>query len=327
MSLLADRFGRTFPYLRLSVIDACNFRCGYCLPDGHRSVPGRPRALELDEIARLLRAFAAAGMRKVRITGGEPALRRDLTRIIAVAAGTPGVETVGLTTNGCLLERNFAEWHAAGLGALNVSVDSLDAGRFERITGSAALPSILAGVEQAIAAGLPSIKLNAVLLRGLNDQELPAWLEYLRTRPVSVRFIELMQTGDNRDYFDRHHVRAEALEQHLVEAGWVLQPRAADAGPAREYAHADARGRIGIIAPYSRDFCAGCNRLRVTSQGDLRLCLFGEFGVPLRPLLQSDAQRDELLATLTGQLGLKKATHGLHEGQTGITPHLASIGG
>jgi cyclic pyranopterin phosphate synthase len=327
VGLLADRFGRTFPYLRLSVIEACNFSCSYCLPDGYQAALGRPKALELDEIARLLRGFAAAGMQKVRITGGEPSLRRDLTAIIGVAATTPGVRKVALTTNGCILNRRFAEWHEAGLTALNVSVDSLDRGRFAAITGNDRLDDILAGIQQAIDAGLSSIKLNAVLLRGLNDDALPQWLDYLRERPVALRFIELMQTGDNREYFSRHHVRAEALERELEASGWELQPRAADAGPAREYAHRGYAGRIGVITPYSRDFCAGCNRLRVTAAGDLRLCLFGDFGIPLRPLLQRDDQADELLATLTTQLGLKKATHGLHLGETGLTPHLASIGG
>jgi cyclic pyranopterin phosphate synthase len=327
MSPLADRFGRTFPYLRLSVIEACNFRCSYCLPDGYRAPPGRPKTLETDEIARLLRAFAAAGMRKVRITGGEPSLRRDLTAIIGVASTTPGVEKVALTTNGSVLGKRIAEWKDAGLTALNVSVDTLDRDGFARITGHDRLDDILAGVEQALDLGLESVKLNAVLLRGLNDDQLPAWLEYLRDRHIGVRFIELMQTGDNLEYFQRHHLRAESLETGLQDAGWQLLPRAPDAGPAREYTHPDYAGRIGVIAPYSRDFCAGCNRLRVTSTGDLRLCLFGEFGVPLRPLLQRDDQADELHATLATQLGLKKATHGLHLGQTGITPHLASIGG
>lgn len=327
MGLLVDRFGRTFPYLRLSVIEACNFRCGYCLPDGYAAAAGRARALEPDEIARLLRAFAAAGMRKLRITGGEPSLRRDLADLIRIAATTPGIDTVAMTTNGALLERRFGQWRDAGLTALNVSVDSLDRARFAAITGHDRLDSILAGIEQATAAKLPSVKLNAVLLRGVNDDELPAWLDYIRERPVGIRFIELMQTGDNLDYFRRHHVRADALEARLRDAGWILRRRAPDAGPAREYAHPDYTGRIGIIAPYSKDFCAGCNRLRVTAAGDLRLCLFGDTGIPLRPLLQRDDQHDELLATLTAQLGLKTAAHALEAGRTGLTPHLASIGG
>jgi GTP 3',8-cyclase len=326
MGELVDRFGRRFPYLRLSLIEACNFHCSYCLPDGYRAAGARPKHLELDEIARLLRGFAAVGLRKLRLTGGEPTLRRDLTEIIRVAAATPGLRTLAMTTNGVLLRR-LHEWRAAGLTALNVSIDSLDRARFAAITGHDRLPQLLAGVDEALGAGFTSVKLNAVLLRGLNDGELPAWCEYLRERDLALRFIELMQTGDNLDYFRAHHVRAEGLEAQLTARGWRERPRAADAGPAREFAHPEHRGRIGIIAPYSKDFCAGCNRLRVTSTGDLRLCLFGNVGIPLRPLLQHDDQRDELVARLSGQLALKTAGHGLAQGDTGITPHLASVGG
>lgn len=327
MASLIDRYGRRFPYLRLSVIEACNFRCSYCLPKGYQARPDLPRHLGVDEIRRLFTGFARLGMRKVRLTGGEPSLRRDLTDIIGVAAAVPGVEKIALTTNGVLLPQRIDDWRAAGLSHLNVSVDALDRARFAEITGHDRLPHILDGIERALALGLSAVKLNAVLLRGLNDDQLLAFLDYLRDRPISLRFIELMQTGDNLEYFRRHHYRAEALEDALQAEGWSLLPRAADAGPAREYAHPDYRGRIGIIAPYSRDFCAGCNRLRVTSSGDLRLCLFGNVGIPLRPLLQDDDQADELQAALISQLGLKALGHGLHEGQTGLTPHLASIGG
>ncbi len=327
MRVLADRFGRTFPYLRLSVTEACNFRCSYCLPAGYRAVPGRPAALETDEIARLLRAFAAVGMRKLRITGGEPSLRRDLNAIIATAAQTPGIGKIGLTPNGCLLDRRVDDWRAAGLTHLNVSVDALDRARFAKITGHDRLDEVLAGIDRALALDYTAVKLNAVLLRELNDDQLPAWFEYLRDRPVTLRFIELMRTGDNADYFARHHLRAESLEDALQADGWRAMPRAADAGPAREYAHPDYAGRIGVIAPYSKDFCAGCNRLRVTAQGDLRLCLFGNVGVPLRPLLQSDDDRDALVARLYGQLGLKALGHGLHAGETGLTPNLSTVGG
>lgn len=327
MAVLADRFGRMFPYLRLSVIEACNFSCSYCLPNGYQARPGLPPTLTQDEISRLLRAFTAVGMRKVRLTGGEPSLRKDLTSIIRIASSTPGVDKVALTTNGCLLRKKLAEWQDAGLTGLNVSVDALDRERFARITGHDRLQDILLGIDAAVAAGLPTVKLNAVLLRDLNDDQLPAWLHYLQERPVSLRFIELMQTGGNLAYFKQHHYRAEALEDQLQSAGWRVLPRAADAGPAREYAHDNYAGRIGIIAPYSRDFCAGCNRLRVTAGGDLRLCLFGNVGIALRPLLQSDAQADELQASLLSQLGLKSIGHRLHAGDTGLTPHLASIGG
>lgn len=326
MAALADRYGRNFPYLRLSLLEACNFRCSYCLPDGYQA-HGKSRWLTREEIGRLLRGFAAVGLRKLRLTGGEPSLRTDLTEIIAAAAATPGIETVAMTTNGILLRRHIERWRDAGLNAINVSLDSLDPARFHAITGHDRGHDILAGIDLALSSGLRAVKLNAVLLRGLNDNEMPAWRNYLRDRRTTLRFIELMQTGDNREYFQRHHLRSDALEQSLLDDGWSLVPRAIDAGPAREYAHPEYLGRIGIIAPYSRDFCAGCNRLRVTATGELRLCLFGEFGIPLRPLLQSDASIDELTSALHAQLGLKKAGHGLHEGNTGITPHLASIGG
>lgn len=324
---LIDAFGRRFPYLRLSVLDACNFRCSYCLPNGYRAKEGRSRYLEHDEIQRLISAFASLGMRKLRISGGEPSLRRDLPAIIGAASSVTGVESVALTTNGGTLHRHLDRWLDNGLTGLNVSVDALCAERFERITGHAGLPDLLAGLDRALRSALASVKINAVLLRDLNDDQLPAWLDYLRERDITVRFIELMQTGDNLDYFQRHHYRADVLERDLIEQGWTLLERAADAGPAREYQHPQYRGRIGVIAPYSKDFCAGCNRLRVTATGDLRLCLFGDAGIPLRPLLQDDAQQDELRAMLVRQLGLKQASHGLHLGNTGLIQNFASIGG
>jgi cyclic pyranopterin phosphate synthase len=326
MNPLADRYGRRFPYLRLSVVPACNFRCTYCLPHGYHAGPGHAGPLSLDEIARLLRGFAAMGMHKLRITGGEPSVRRDLTDVLRTAAAVPGVSKLAMTTNGTLLSRRLHEWMDAGLSAINVSVDSLDRAAFARITGHDRLDDILQGVDMALAASLPT-KLNAVLLKGVNDRELPRWLDYLRDHAVGLRFIELMQTGDNLAFFRDHHVRAETLETELRDGGWQALPRAADAGPAREYRHPDYAGRIGIIAPYSKDFCAGCNRLRVTATGDLRLCLFGEFGIPLRPLLQDDGQLDELVRAIGGQIGRKEQGHFLHEGRTGITPHLASTGG
>lgn len=327
MSILTDRFGRTFPYLRLSIIEACNFRCTYCLPDGFRANRTRPTSLSLEEIARLLRGFSAVGLRKLRLTGGEPSLRRDLPEIIASAAAVGDIEKIALTTNGTQLDRRVALWRDAGLTHLNVSVDALDTERFQAITGHDRLPEILRGLEVARGLGFRAIKLNAVLLKDLNDDLLPQWFDFLRERDVTVRFIELMRTGDNAAYFERHHLRADALEETLTSTGWRLLPRAADAGPAREYANPDYAGRIGVIAPYSKDFCAGCNRLRVTHTGDLRLCLFGNDGIPLRHWLQDDADSDHLAAALHAQLGIKAIGHRLHEGETGLMTNLSTVGG
>ncbi len=327
MTVLSDRFGRTFPYLRLSIIDACNFSCSYCLPNGYSARPGKPAPLSLDEIGRLLQAFASVGMRKLRITGGEPTLRKELCEIISIAAQIDGIEKIALTTNGILLHKSVRRWRQAGLTQLNVSVDTLDRQRFAQITGHDRLEGILHGIELAEQLGFSAIKLNAVLLRDLNDDQMPLWLDYLRERKLTLRFIELMQTGDNLDYFQRHHLRAELLESRLTNSGWQLLPRVADAGPAREYIHHEFAGRLGIIAPYSKDFCAGCNRLRVTAQGDLRLCLFGNVGIALRPLLQRDDQQKELIAMLYTQLGIKQISHSLHDGLTGLTQNLSTVGG
>lgn len=326
MAALIDRFGRSFPYLRLSLIDACNFRCSYCLPEGYHARPARPEPLSVEEIRRLLSAFARVGMRKLRLTGGEPSLRRELTEIIACAAALE-IEKIALTTNGTVLAKRVEQWRDAGLTHLNVSVDSLDCASFTKITGKNNLSDILAGVEKALSLNFHAVKLNAVLLKDLNDHQWPTWLNYLRERRISVRFIELMQTGDNADFFARHHLRADALQSWLLEQGWRELPRAADAGPAREFIHPQYQGRFGFIAPYARNFCADCNRLRVTATGHLRLCLFGEEGMPLRDLLSADADQEALVGRLQKQLGIKAASHLLHQGQTGLTTNLSTIGG
>lgn len=326
MSLLEDGHARRFHYLRLSVTDVCNFRCTYCLPDGYRP-EGRKSFLDQAEIARVVRAFAAMGTRKVRLTGGEPSLRRDFTDIIRIVAATPGIEQVAMTTNGYRLRERAAEWREAGLTNLNVSVDSLDARQFHRITGEDKLTEVMAGIDAALAAGFARVKVNAVLLKGLNDHELSTFLDWIKTRPIELRFIELMQTGEMDALFTRHHTSGEVIKGQLLAAGWVQQLRAIDAGPAQVFHHPDYLGGIGLIMPYSKDFCAGCNRLRVSSVGKLHLCLFGDDGVALRDLLATDEQQEALMERVHMALGHKLASHRLHQGNSGTTPHLASLGG
>lgn len=322
---MQDAFGRSFAYLRLSVTQLCNFHCSYCLPDG---VGKGMKAdfLSVGEIGRLVRAFAGLGLWKVRITGGEPTLRKDFTHIIETVAGVADIKRVATTTNGYKLRENIADWRAAGLQALNVSIDSLDAQNFQRITGHDKLDHVLDGVEESLALGLET-KLNAVLLKGLNDHELPAFLDFVKDRPVSLRFIELMRTGDNAAYFAHHHLPASAVTDRLEELGWVRKTRELGAGPAVEYLHADYQGRIGLIAPYAKDFCATCNRLRVSALGRLHLCLFSEMGIPLRSFLQNDDHIPQLQDFVREKLMDKRISHDLHEGLTGGTRRLADIGG
>lgn len=324
---LEDGFSRRFYYLRLSVTDVCNFRCTYCLPDGYRPSEVRKSFLSLEEIRRVVSGFAAMGTRKVRLTGGEPSLRRDFTAIIETVASTPGIEKVAMTTNGYRLKERAREWFDAGLNALNVSVDSLDPRQFHQITGENKLTEVMAGIDAALAAGFKSVKINAVLLKGLNDHQLDAFLAWIRDKPIELRFIELMQTGEMDTLFRDHHTSGDLIKQRLLETGWVQQLRGLDDGPAQVFMHPASQGGVGLIMPYSKDFCAGCNRLRVSSKGKLHLCLFGDNGVELRDLLTDDNLQEALQWRIRQALTGKAATHRLHEGNAGMTPHLASIGG
>ncbi|MFW5816035.1 MAG: GTP 3',8-cyclase MoaA [Wenzhouxiangella sp.] len=325
MQTLQDRFGRRFSYLRLSVTEVCNFRCQYCLPDGFRG--SRQGFLAVPEIRRLVRAFAELGTFKVRLTGGEPTVRRDFSDILGAVAGTPGVERVAMTTNAYRLAKNAAAWKSAGLDAVNVSLDALEADSFRRITGDRRFARVMDGIDQALAVGFDAVKINTVLLRDLNDEQLPAFFDFVRDRPISLRFIELMQTGDNRDYFQRHHVPGDRIRERLEAGGWQAVAPTKAAGPAVEYAHPDHAGRIGLIAPYAKHFCDGCNRLRVTARGALKLCLFGNGSTDLRELLQDDDQTEALKSHIMAALFEKPPTHFLHQGRVGDTPHLASTGG
>ena len=322
---LVDSFGRTFSYLRLSVEDACDYRCRYCLPGGYKKEEAEP-PLSVPEIRRLTAAFAEMGFWKVRLTGGEPTLRHDLVEIAAAVAGTPGVRRVALSTNGARLAVLADGLARAGVSAVNVSVDSLDPERFREIAGHDHLPQILAGIERSLELGL-AVKLNAVLMKGLNDGEFARFVELARERPLGIRFIELMPTADNMDFFASRHLKAESLVAWLVENGWTEAPRAEADGPARRFAKPGHAGSVGVIAPYAKDFCGTCNRLRVTSRGRLRLCLFAEGEHSLRPLLQSDGQRAELQETVRALVGRKDVSHYLPDGKLGNTRHFAAIGG
>ncbi|MDE2141818.1 MAG: GTP 3',8-cyclase MoaA [Elusimicrobia bacterium] len=322
---LVDSHGRTFSYLRLSVEDACDYRCQYCLPHGYHKEESEP-PLSVDEIRRLVAAFAGMGFWKVRLTGGEPTVRKDIVAIARAVAGTPGIRRVALSTNGSRLAALAGDLADAGVSAVNVSVDSLDAARFKEITGRDDLPKILDGISRAADLGM-TVKLNAVLMKGFNDGEFSRFVELTRERDLAVRFIELMPTGDNMDFFTQRHLKAEALVEWLNGNGWNETPRAEADGPARKFTKNGHAGSVGVIAPYANNFCATCNRLRVTSRGRLRLCLFAEGEHSLRPLLQSDSQKTDLQESVRSLIGRKDVSHYLPEGRIGNTRHFAGIGG
>jgi len=322
---LEDRFGRRFSYLRLSITDVCNFRCEYCLPNGYQGTP--KGFLEIDEIRRLVAAFAELGTWKVRLTGGEPMVRKDFMQVARAVKQTPGVKRMAVTTNAYRLADCAEDLKAAGMDAVNISLDALDAERFQAITGDRRFDRVIAGIDAALAAGMDAVKINTVLLKGLNDDQLPAFFEFVRERPISLRFIELMRTGDNGDYFATRHLGGDRVRDRLDRLGWTPRDRGPADGPAVEYTHPEHAGRIGLIAPYAPGFCDTCNRLRVTARGGLRLCLFGNGSDDLRPLLAADDQKEELKDRIVAALFGKRVSHFLHEGDYGDTPHLASTGG
>ncbi len=278
-----DKFHRKFYYLRLSVTDVCNFRCTYCLPDGYKP-PGqkRPAFLTLPEIKRVVTAFADCGTSKVRITGGEPSLRKDFPQIIETVANTPGISKVATTTNGYRMAKQVDTWQRAGLTHINVSVDSLDPRMFHQITGENKFTEVMAGIDRAFEIGYEQVKVNVVLMKDLNAKELPSFLNWIKDRPIQLRFIELMQTGEMDELFQNHHVSGVDIRNQLIANGWILKARQNNDGPAQVFVHADYKGEIGLIMPYEKNFCESCNRLRVSAMGKLHLCLFGEHGVELR---------------------------------------------
>ncbi|WP_072037685.1 GTP 3',8-cyclase MoaA [Enterobacter sp. Bisph1] len=327
-SQLTDAFARKFFYLRLSITDVCNFRCTYCLPDGYKpSGINNKGFLSVDEIRRVTRAFSAMGTEKVRLTGGEPSLRRDFTDIIAAVRENSTIRQLAVTTNGYRLARDVARWRDAGLTAINVSVDSLDARQFHAITGQDKFRQVMEGIDSAFDAGFAKVKVNTVLMRDVNHHQLDTFLAWIKSRPIQLRFIELMETGEGSELFRNHHISGMVLRDELLKRGWIHQLRQRSDGPAQVFCHPDYAGEIGLIMPYEKDFCASCNRLRVSSTGKLHLCLFGEGGVDLRDLLQDDTQQGMLEQRIAVALTHKKQTHFLHQGNTGITHNLSYIGG
>ncbi len=330
MQHLQDSFGRKFPYIRMSITDVCNFKCGYCLPNGYQVDKGDNRKfLDLYEIKRLAKCFSKLGVCKIRITGGEPTVRKDFFDIIKVLKFESGIKKVVITTNGYHLDQKAKQLVDSGLTGINISIDSLDRETFKNITSHDRLPEILKGIKNLQDLNFENIKINGVLLNGVNSSEkdFDKWSEFIKKNKIDYRYIELMRTGDNLDYFNKYHVSSKVFKDYLNKNKWIYQTLGKDAGPSLNYINPEYKGKFGIIAPYSKDFCKTCNRLRITSRGDLRLCLFGNTGISVRHLLQKDDQLEELKDLILGQMKFKKESHYLELGDTGSTKNLSKTGG
>jgi cyclic pyranopterin phosphate synthase len=299
---LHDAQGRVMTYLRLSLTDKCNFRCTYCSPS---SWGGQSHLLTPVQLERLVQVFAAMGIRRVRLTGGEPLFRRDIEEIVARVAAVPGIGEVCATTNGSQLSVLAAPLKQAGLAALNVSLDTLDPARFRQLSGGRGeVEVVLAGVDAALAAGL-DVKLNAVVIQGVNDGDVADLIRYAWQKGVVPRFIECMPFREGKP------VPTADLLARLATEGLPLEPDDEAAGlprgPARY--HRGAGGRVGFISPMTQNFCGGCNRVRVAANGDLRACLGGRAQVPLSTLLQQGASDLEIAAAIRAALGDKPEGH------------------
>jgi GTP 3',8-cyclase len=322
---LTDRQGRRISYLRFSVTDRCGFRCSYCSPETHSDARDFLRG---EEIARLIRLFARLGIRRIRLTGGEPTLRSDLVEIAGAAHGTPGIEEVALTTNGQRLGELAAPLRRAGVGAVNVSLDTLDAGKLSRISGRGAdLTRVLAGIDAAAATGFAALKINTVVIRGVNEGEAADLVRFAWSRGAVPRFIELMPFGAGEP------VPTIELKDLLRGQGLALEPDATRGwGPAHHVLGWDpstgATGLIGFIGALTENFCERCNRCRVTARGEFQSCLGGQDREPLGALLRAGASDDELTAAVRRALGRKDDRHHMdQEGARLVLLPMMGIGG
>jgi cyclic pyranopterin phosphate synthase len=327
--VLTDAFTRRITYLRISVTDRCNLRCVYCMPEA--GLPWIPKAeiLRFEEIEAIVRAAASVGVRSLRLTGGEPLVRRDLPDLVARLAAIPGIEDIALSTNGLLLAETAHELRAAGLRRVNVSLDTLREDRFAAIARRPGLDRVLAGIDAAIAAGLAPLKLNCVVMHGQNDDEVHDFAAFTRNRDVYVRFIEVMPVQDNVALQRDAYVSSAELLARIGRDGDLLPvPGPGGNGPARYYAFAGARGAIGVISPLSHDYCETCNRVRLSADGHLKLCLFGDTGIDLRTPLRSGAGESEIVAILQNAMTIKPERHHLDLGKPASAMRaLSEIGG
>lgn len=317
MAVLIDRYQRVIDYLRLSITDHCNLHCRYCVPFSGRAKLHHEEILSYEELLKITWAAVSAGITKLRITGGEPLTRKGVLEFCRQIGRIDGLMDLSLTTNGLRLTELAADLFQAGIHRINVSLDTLKPDRYRYITGSDALEKVLNGLQAAEAAGMSPIKINTVVLRGINDDEITALARMTLTRPYHVRFIELMPTGGwDAIAHQAHFMPTEQIRQRVAQLG-ELSPEASAKtdGPARYFRLAGARGMIGFISPLSSHFCGTCNRLRLTADGHLRNCLFSETEMDIKSLMRRGATQDELVEIIISAARSKPMGHQCNQGR------------
>lgn len=310
MSALVDGFGRTVRYLRISVTDRCDFRCVYCMAEEMTFLP-RAKLLTLEEIATLSQAFVELGVEKIRLTGGEPLVRQGVLSLVKKLGELEGLHELAMTTNGSGLVKHAEALRLGGLDRLNISLDSLKPERFKALTRTGDLDQVIAGIRAARCAGFKSIKLNAVLLKGRNDDEILDLVNFARAEQVDISFIEEMPLGAISEHNRGETFLSSDMVRNLIEAQHPLLPSTETTlGPSRYYRMADSDSRIGFISPHSHNFCEACNRVRVTAEGRLLLCLGNEHSVDLRAVMRAHpGEMSRLKATIVAAMQKKPARH------------------
>jgi GTP 3',8-cyclase len=329
MEPLRDSWGREIKSLRVSVTDKCNFRCRYCMPAEGLEWLDREEVLSFEEIQRLVRVLASMGVDEVRLTGGEPLVRRELPVLVGMLAGTPGVRDLSLTTNGVLLDRFAGPLVEAGLRRLNVSLDSLSHVRFAEITRRDALDRVLAGLAEAERyPQLRPIKVNCVAIRGFTEEEVPALAELARRKPYVVRFIEFMPLDADQAWRDDDVLTGGEIRA-LIEERWPLEELPAKASStARRFRFADGTGEIGFVNPVSEPFCSSCDRIRLTADGQLRTCLFSRREWDLKTPLRDGSSDERVEELIRFAVAHKELKHKINDaGFVRATRSMSQIGG
>ena len=307
---LVDRFGRQIDYIRLSVTDRCDFRCVYCMTEDMTFLP-RNQILSLEELHQVAKAFTELGVKKIRLTGGEPMVRRDVMCLVERIGQLPGLEELLLTTNGAQLQKFAAPLKAAGVSRINISIDSLDTDRFKRISRVGKLENVLVGIEAARAAGFNRIRLNSVIMRGYNEDEILPLADFAIDRGIDIAFIEEMPLGEASDHKREETTCSNDWVRSVIEEKYdLLDSAEKTAGPSRYTKIVGMQSRIGFISPVSHNFCEDCNRVRVTAEGRLLLCLGNEHSVDLRAVIRKEgSSHNDLKLAIIAAMDLKPERH------------------
>jgi cyclic pyranopterin phosphate synthase len=311
---LTDALGRIHTSLRISVTDRCNIRCFYCMPNENVRFRPRHEILTFEEITRFVSVVSQMGVRRLRLTGGEPLVRADLARLVKMLAGVPGIEDLALTTNGILLEEQADDLKQAGLERVNISLDTLSEATFQKISRREGLDRVLAGIAAAQRAGFKQIRLNAIAIQGLTEDEIVPLARFARERGLELRFIEYMPLDAEQQWRSDDVLDGEAIRAILEAEFGPLLPlaRPHSSQPACDFEYADGGGRIGLIEPVSKPFCGDCDRLRLTAEGQVRNCLFSTAEWDARALLRGNGTDDELANLVRDSIRAKAAAHGIN---------------